>query len=52
MDGRAVRGLVTRGKGTVTMKAASMHALRDLCCVNILVDRGPSTARSRLRMRR
>lgn len=34
--------------GVVTINAASIHALRDLCCVNIALTSGPSTATSRL----
>lgn len=48
----AVGGLVSRSNYTVTMNAASIHALRDLCRVKIALTSRPSTARRRLRIER
>lgn len=52
MSHSAVGGLVSRGNYTVTMKAASIQALRDLCRVKMALTTGPQTARRRLRMHR
>ncbi len=42
IGGRAVGSVVRSLNGVITIKAASMHALRDLCFVNYRVRTGPS----------